>query len=151
MLFSHIFLGGVFPCSRCMVVILSIFCWEIFVFVEPWLVERQRLVRILLRLWQQMWNLLERICGFSLMFKFLVVWLPSTYQGAICWRICAEYLAVYVLCIFFRSMGISKLPYESVITPSVSKPRILASHISWNSLKFLVSLDGAWILDNDSM
>ena len=32
--------------------------------------------------------------------------------------------------IFFRSIGISKLPYDSVITPSVSKPRILASHIS---------------------
>ena len=32
--------------------------------------------------------------------------------------------------IFFRIMGISKLPYDSVITPSVSKPRILASHVS---------------------
>ena len=32
--------------------------------------------------------------------------------------------------IFFRSMGISKLPYDSVITQSVSRPRILASHIS---------------------
>ena len=32
--------------------------------------------------------------------------------------------------IFFRSMGISKLPYDSVFTPSVSKPRILALHKS---------------------
>ena len=32
--------------------------------------------------------------------------------------------------IFLRSMEISKLPYDSVIIQSVSKPRILVSHIS---------------------
>ena len=53
--------------------------------------------------------------------------------------------------IFFRSMRISKLPYDSVITPSVSEPRILASHRSSNFLRFFVSLDGAWILAYDSM
>ena len=80
--FYHISLGGAFPLSRCIVVILSVFRWEIVVFAEHWLVERERLVRILLRPWQQMWNLLERICGFSLVFQFLVVWLPSIYLGS---------------------------------------------------------------------
>ena len=134
-----------------MVVILSVFSLEIFVFAEHWLVERQRLVRIILRPRNSRENSREDMWPFS--------------RVSISCRMATLYLSRELSAkgsalnikrrmssgIFFRSMGISKLPYDSVITPSVSKPRILASHKSPNFLRFFVSLDGASILANDSM
>ena len=47
---------------------------------------------------------------------------------------------------FFSSIWISRLPHESVWTPSVFKARILLSQLSWNFRNFCTSVRVRWFL-----